>query len=160
MRNALVSIIFIVTFSCVIFLLWRQRTRHLAYVKANVDGFWDGDGSHEKRRFRRFKLELPVDCTITEKQGDTYKTFSKDISGQGICLKIPEIVPQGGVLDLLVSMPDKRPIKIIGEVVWVKEIEAQEQKGSGRAFNAGIRFLRIARRDQKLLDNFLLDFAG
>ena len=158
MRNALVSIIFIVTFSCVIFLLWRQRTRHLAYVKANVDGFWDGDGSHEKRRFRRFKLELPVDCTIPEKQGDTYKAFSKDISGQGICLKIPEIVPQGGVLRLLVSIPDKRAIQITGEVVWVKEIE-QAPESSARTFNAGIKFLKIARRDQKLLDNFLLDSA-
>ena len=160
MRNALLSIIFIVTFSCVIFLLWRQRTRHLAYVKANADGFWDnGDGSHEKRRFKRFKLELPVECTITEKQGDTYKTFSKDISGQGICcLKVPEMVPQGGVLNLLISVPDKRPIKITGEVVWVKELESSAGSAE-RSFNAGIRFLRIARQDQKLLDNFLLDSA-
>jgi c-di-GMP-binding flagellar brake protein YcgR len=104
-------------------------------------------------------MELAVDCTIQEKPGDTYKTFSKDISGQGICLKIPEIVPQGGVLDLLVSMPDKRPVKITGEVVWVKEIEAQAQEGIGRTFNAGIRFLKIARRDQKVLDSFLLECA-
>lgn len=157
MRNALVSIIFIVTFSCVIFLLWRQRTRHFAYVSGQADGCWDN--VREKRKFRRFKLELPVDCTITEKQGDTYKTFSKDISGQGICLNVPEIVPQGGLLQLSIGMPDKRPIKIIGEVVWVKEIEVQEQKGSSRSFNAGIRFLRIARQDQKLLDDFLLNSA-
>jgi c-di-GMP-binding flagellar brake protein YcgR len=155
MRNMLVLFIFLVTFSCVVFLLWKQRTRHLAYVSAKVDGYWDG--AQEKRRFKRFKMELAVDCTISEKHGDTYKTFSRDISGQGICLKIPEIVPQGGVLDLLVSMPDKRHIKITGEVVWVKEIEAQEQEGAGRTFDAGIRFLRIARQDQKLLDKFLTE---
>ncbi len=157
MRNLLVLFIFLVTFSCVVFLLWKQRTRHLAYVSAKVDGYWNG--GQEKRKFKRFKMELAVDCTISEKPGDTYKTFSKDISGQGICLKIPEIIPQGGVLDLLVSMPDKRPIKITGEVVWVKEIEAKPQEGPGRTFDAGIRFLRIARRDQKLFNNFLLEAA-
>jgi c-di-GMP-binding flagellar brake protein YcgR len=157
MRNLLVLFVFLFTFSCVVFLLWKQRTRHLAYVSAKVDSYWDG--GQEKRKFKRFKVDLAVDCTIPEKRGDTYKTFSKDISGQGICLKIPEIVPQGGVLDLLVSVPDKRPIKITGEVVWVKEIEAQQQEGPGRAFNAGIKFLKIDRRDQKLLNNFLLECA-
>jgi c-di-GMP-binding flagellar brake protein YcgR len=155
MRNLLLLFIFLVTFSCVVFLLWKQRTRHLAYVSAKVDGYWDG--GQEKRKFKRFKMELAVDCTIPEKPGDTYKTFSKDISGQGICLKIPEIIPQGGVLDLVVSMPDERPIKITGEVVWVKEVEAQAQEGTGRTFDAGIRFLRIARQDQKLLDKFLTE---
>jgi c-di-GMP-binding flagellar brake protein YcgR len=157
MRNILVLFVFLVTFSCVIFLLWRQRTRNLAYVSAKVDGYWDG--AQEKRKFKRFKMELAVDCTIPEKHGDTYKVFSKDISGQGICLKVPEMVPEGGVLELLVSMPDKRPIKITGEVIWVKEIEAQEQEGTGRTFDAGIRFLRIDRRDQKLLNNFLTESA-
>jgi c-di-GMP-binding flagellar brake protein YcgR len=104
-------------------------------------------------------LAFAMEFWLTLRPGDTYKTFSKDISGQGICLKIPEIVPQGGVLDLLVSMPDKRPIKITGEVVWVKEIEAQAQEGAGRTFDAGVRFLKIARQDQKLLDRFLLEAA-
>jgi c-di-GMP-binding flagellar brake protein YcgR len=128
---------------------------NLAYVSAKVDGYWDG--GQEKRKFKRFKVELSVDCTIPEKRGDTYKTFSKDISGQGICLKIPEIVPQGGVLDLLVSMPDKRPVKITGEVVWVKEIEAQKKEGAGRTFDAGVRFLKVSMRDQKFLDKFLTE---
>ena len=156
MRNLLVLIVFIITFSCVIFLLWRQRTRHLAHVKANADGFWDS--SNEKRKFRRFKLELPVDCVITEKQSDTYKTFSKDISGQGICMTVPEMVPQGGLLQLSVSIPDKKPIQITGEVIWVKELERLADS-SARSFNAGIRFLKIGRHDQKLLDNFLLNSA-
>ena len=156
MRGILSSAIVVVTFACVVVLLWRQRSRHRAHVQAKIDSYWDA--SKENRKFRRFKKELSVDCTIPEKPGDTYKTFTSDISGQGICLKVPEIVPQGGVLNLLVSIPDRKPIKITGEVVWVNEIK-EKVEGLARAFNAGIKFLKIDKHDQKILDKFLIESA-
>ena len=156
MRGILSLTVLLITFSCVGFLLWKQRSRHLAHVFAKVDGYWDV--SKEKRKFRRFKKELSVDCTIPERPGDTYKTFTKDISGEGICLIIPEIVPKESTLNLLVNMPDSRPIKITGRVVWVKEAE-QDTKEQKRSFNAGIKFLKIDERDRKILNNFLIKTA-
>ena len=156
MRNILAFAISLITFSCVAFLLWRQRSRHLTHVLAKANGYWDDN--QEKRRFKRFKVELPVDCTIAEKSGDTYSTFTKDISGQGICLRIPEIVPKESTLNLVVDIPNHRPIKIVGEVVWVKEIE-EKTEGLARAFDAGIKFLKIDAHDKKLLDNFLIEAA-
>jgi c-di-GMP-binding flagellar brake protein YcgR len=157
MRAILSFIVFLVTLSTVIILLWIQRSRHIARISAKADSYWDG--TQEKRRFKRFKAELAVDCTIPERPGDTYKTFSKDISGQGICLTVPEIIPQGGVLSLHVSVPGQGPIKILGEVVWVKEAEDSKEKNLGRAFNAGIKFLKIDSHGQKALDNFLIESA-
>ena len=156
MRGILSSSILLVTFACVAFLLWRQRSRHLAHISAKANGYWDG--TQEKRRFKRFKMELSVDCTIPERPGDTYSTFTKDISGQGICLRIPEIVPKESTLILVVNIPNHRPIKITGEVIWVKEIE-EKTEGLARAFDAGIKFLKIDAHDKKLLDNFLIESA-
>jgi len=156
MRGILSSSILLVTLACVAFLLWRQRSRHLAHISAKADSYWDG--TQEKRRFKRFKMELLVDCTIPERPGDTYSTFTKDISGQGICLRIPEIVPKESTLILVVNIPNHRPIKITGEVIWVKEIE-EKTEGLARAFNAGIKFLKIDERDKRVLDNFLIESA-
>jgi c-di-GMP-binding flagellar brake protein YcgR len=121
-----------------------------------VDGYWDA--SKEKRNLQRFKRELPVDCSITERPGDIYKTFSKDISGQGICLRMPEMVPKESALDIIIKINDNSTIKITGEVAWVKEAEASANEPE-RMFNVGVRFLRIDARDQKVLDNFLAESA-
>jgi c-di-GMP-binding flagellar brake protein YcgR len=156
MRNILASFILLITFSCVVFLLWRQRTRNLAYVSAKADGCWDN--VREKRKFRRFKKELPVDCSIEERPDNTYKTFTKDISGEGICLVVPEIMPKESILSLAVAIPDAGTIKITGRVVWVKERE-KGINDAARSFKAGIKFLKISERDRKLLDNFLIEAA-
>jgi len=155
MRGILSSIIILSTACCVVFTLWRHRARNLAYVKATVEGCWDG--SSEKRKFRRFKVELPVNCTIPEKADSVYKAFTKDISGRGLCLKTSEIVPKENIINLLVDMPGSKRIKISGEVVWVKEIAGDNT--CGRQFNAGIRFVKIDPRDRRILDNFILDTA-
>ena len=68
----------------VIYLLFRQRTQHLACVQANLDGYWDS--SKEKRQFRRFKKRLSVECIVPERPGDEYKTFSHDISARACAL--------------------------------------------------------------------------
>jgi hypothetical protein len=143
-------------FSSVIFLLWRQRVRNFSHVKATLGGYWAD--SDEKRRFRRFKRELNVDCDIPGQPGYSYKTFTKNVSGEGICLIVSEMIPQGVVIDLAISIPDSRYIRITGEAVWVKEI-SQAENGTERIFNAGIKFLKISDQDRKVLNNFLHEIA-
>ncbi|MDD5504152.1 MAG: PilZ domain-containing protein [Candidatus Omnitrophica bacterium] len=156
MRNILSFLVIVITFSSVIFLLWRQRVRNFSQVKATLGGYWDD--SEEKRRFRRFKKELNVNCNIPGKSGYTYKTFTKNVSGEGICLSVPEMIPQGGIVELEIGIPDNRYIRLTGETVWVNEIQ-QGENGIERVFNAGIRFLKISDQDRVVLNNFLNEIA-
>jgi hypothetical protein len=144
------------TLAFVIYLLFRQRTQHLARVQADLDGYWDS--SKEKRQFRRFKKRLSVDCIVPERPGDEYKTFSYDISGQGVCLNVPEMMPRGSRVRLKIGIPDKAPVNVIGEIVWVKEI-AQDPADLKRIFSAGVKFFAIDKKDRAVLDNFLIEAA-
>jgi hypothetical protein len=154
MRIMLSAITVFFTLAFVIYLLFRQRTQHLSRVQANLDGYWDS--SKEKRQFRRFKKRLSVDCIVPEMPGDQYKTFSHDISGQGVCLNVPEIMPKGSRVKLKIGIPDKTTLNVVGEVVWVKEV-AQDPAELKRIFSAGIRFFALDKKDKAALDNFLIE---
>jgi hypothetical protein len=156
MRFLLSAIIIFFTLGLVIFLLWRQRTKHIAYVHANLEGYWDS--SKEKRRFKRFKVSLPVDCIVPEKPGDVYKTFSRDVSGTGICISVPEIMPESSRVRLRVCLPNNQQVSLAGEIVWVKEAEPTPAN-NGRVFNAGIRFVDMDKRGKGIFDSFLIDCA-
>jgi len=138
-------------------LLWRHRTRNVAYISAKLDSYWDT--LKERRKYRRFKKELDVTCSVPERAGDVYHSFSKDISGEGICLQVPEIMPEGSQLDLEIKLPDKRPISVKGEIIWVNEVK-RSSAVSERVFNAGIKFLKLSKKDKGLLSELLEKFAG
>jgi c-di-GMP-binding flagellar brake protein YcgR len=154
MRNLLSAITLFSTFAFVIYLLCRQRAQHIAYIHAELESYWDA--SNEKRRFKRFKRHLPVDCIVPEKPGDIYKTFSHDISGSGICLSVPEIMPEGSRIGLKIAITDKKQINITGEIVWMREATSNNG-GQERKFNAGVKFSKIDKKDKKALDNFLIE---
>jgi hypothetical protein len=156
MRIMLSAFTVFFTLAFVIFLLYKQKTQHLARVQANLDGYWDS--SNEKRQFRRFKKRLSVDCIVPEMPGDQYKTFSHDISGQGVCLNVPEIMPKASKIQLKIGIPGKAPISVIGEIVWVKEV-AQDPADLKRIFSAGVKFFAIDKKCKAVLDNFLIEAA-
>lgn len=152
MRGVMSSITVILVLVSVAILLWRQRTRNVAYVSAKLESYWNN--LKERRKFRRFKKQLEVDCSVPEKTGNIYHSFSKDISGEGICLQVPEMMPEGSQLDLEIKIPDHSPIAVKGEIIWVTEAD-RDPSASERIFNAGIRFLRLSKKDKDLLSEFL-----
>ncbi len=151
MRGLISSVLTVFVLSVVAVLLWRHRTRNLAYVPARLESYWDT--LKERRKFRRFKKKLAVDCSISESPGDRYHSFSKDISGEGICLQVPEIMPEGRQLNLEIHIPDKRTILVKGEIVWINEVKRLSQD-SDRLFSAGIKFLKLNPKDKDLLAEF------
>jgi len=152
MRGILSLIITILLLSSVAFLLWRKRTRNLALISAKLDSYWKT--LKDRRKFRRFKKQLNVECSVLEKAGNVYHAFSQDISGEGICLQVPEIMPEKSQVNLEVEIPGKRPVAVRGEVAWVSEAK-RGSSDSERVFKVGIRFLKIGARDKDLLIEFL-----
>jgi hypothetical protein len=152
MRSILSLIIIILILLSVAFLLWRKRTRNLALISAKLDSYWNT--LKERRKFKRFKRQLNVECSVLEKAGNIYHAFSQDISGEGICLQVPEIMPEKSLVGLEIEIPDKRPIVVKGEVVWVSEMK-RDFSASERIFKIGVRFLKIDIKDKDLLSEFL-----
>jgi len=135
-------------------LLWRKRTRNVAEIPAYLDSYWDM--LKERRRTIRYEKHLPVFCSVPEHQGDKYRIFSKDISGEGVCIQLPEMLPEGSILDLEINIPESSSVLVRGEVVWVTVADSDSTaKGGERAFTAGIRFTKVDIRDKKRLNSFL-----
>lgn len=150
MRGILVTIVALATFLLVTISLWRKRTSNISEIPADLESYWDG--KTERRRGKRFKKELNVVCSVPEKKGNNYHLFSKDISGEGICLQVPEILPEGTVMDLKVNIPDGKPILVRGIVVWVSEFP-NEAEQSERLFDTGIKLIKVDASDkQKFID--------
>jgi|GEM_PF-1504817 len=152
MYSILLFVIAIIILLCVAFMLWRHRTRSLAHVSARLDSYWDT--LKERRKIGRFEKQIDVECSIPGKADDVYHAFSQNISGEGICLKVPEIMPEKSQVALNIKIPDMKPIVVKGEVAWVNEVE-RDSVGSERIFKIGVRFLKIDARDKNLLNRFI-----
>ena len=152
MRYVLSLITTVIIFVVISFLLWQKRTRHLSLVPAKLDSYWDS--LKERRKFRRFNSSLSVECSFSEQSNNVYHVFSKDISGEGLCIQVPEIMPEGGLLDLKINIPKTRPISVKGKIVWVDE-SPRTSNEQDRVFNAGVQFVKVDTRDRKRLRDFL-----
>lgn len=151
-RGILVSIILLLTFFSVSVLLWIRYARRVVQIPAFLDSYWDI--LKEKRRFMRFKERLPVSCSVARRTGSVHRIYSSDISGEGICLQVPEMLPEKTTLDLKIEIPNDDPVVIKGEVVWVKEAEAEAGQ-TERLFDTGVRFTKIKADDKARLGVFL-----
>ena len=152
MRGILVTIVALATFLLVTISLWKKRTRNISEISADLESYWDGKA--ERRRARRFKKKLSVICSVPEKKGNNYHIFSKDISGEGICLQVPEILPEGIALDIKVNIPGEKAISARGIVAWVNE-SPNGAKQPERLFDTGIKFIRIDTGEKQKLVNYL-----
>lgn len=152
MANVLTVLAIVAVFAAAMTFLWRRPASGMPRVPAELDRYWNR--LKEKRRYTRFKENLPAVCRVIEKDAGLYHIFSKDISGEGVCLKIPEILPEGSLLELDISLPGSNPLSFKGEVVWVKETSVNTGR-SARTFDTGIKFLEIDPGDREVLFDFL-----
>ena len=152
MRYVLSLITALIFFSIISFLLWQKRTRHLAFVPAKLDSYWDS--LKERRKFRRFNVTLSVDVSFSEQSNNVYHVFSKDVSGEGICIQVPEIIPERSILDLKIDLPKTKPINVKGKIAWVGE-SPRASNDQDRVFNAGVQFAKVDKRDRNRLRDFL-----
>jgi len=101
---------------------------------------------------------MTVRCSVPAKPDNVHRIFSRDISGTGIRLVSPEILPEGGLLDLIIDIPDRDTILLKGEVVWVKDTKDSKNM-SKRQFNTGIKFTMDDKREDGRLKDFIHNLA-
>ncbi|UCH12147.1 MAG: PilZ domain-containing protein [Candidatus Omnitrophota bacterium] len=152
MRGILVVILTVAIFGGTAILLWIREKRLVDRVAGELDAYYSM--LKDRRKSIRLNKRLSVDCKVMKKPDSRWSVFSKDISGEGICLNMPEILPQDAIVDLDVDIPGEKHIIARGKVVWAKEIDTLDSEGK-RQFDSGIKFIKISPKDKDELVNFI-----
>lgn len=152
MRGILVTIIALVLFGATAILMWLREKKRTDEITGELDTYFSR--LKERRTTIRLNKRLSVVCKVVEKSDSHWSVFSKDISGEGICLYMPEILPQDAIVDLKIDIPGKKYISVHGKVVWVKETARASAEGK-RQFNSGIKFIKIRPKDKDDLVDFI-----
>ena len=152
MRGILVTIIFAIIFGTTAVILWLRDKRRTDEIVGEIDTYYSI--LKEKRKSIRLTKHLSVVCKVIERPDSHWSVFSKDVSGEGICLHLPEILPQDAVVNLEIKIPPDKFISAQGEVVWIKEIDTPDKDGK-RQFDAGIRFIKINNKHKDDLVKFI-----
>jgi len=91
----------------------------------------------EKRKFQRYKVDLPIRflCKETQREGEG-RLLDISANGAGLILTL-EKLSSGLHLEVWVELADKKePLYLTGVVVWTKEIKVG-------VFHAGIQFDKV-----------------
>ncbi len=115
MRGILVAILTVVIFGGTTILLWLREKKRVDRITGELDTYYSM--FKERRKTIRLHKHLSVACKVIERPGSRWSAFSKDISGEGICLHMPEILPQDAVVNLEVDIPGGKHIIARGKVV-------------------------------------------
>ena len=99
---------------------------------------WD-----KRRRDRKAVEMLEVSCVISNKE---FKSYAKDISEKGICMRAPEDLKKGDKLNLHIRLfPNLPAVKDIqGNVVW------KADNGT-----VGLKFKRVTAEQLELVQGFV-----
>ena len=115
----------------------------------------------QRRQFVRVDYHFAVEIQITAGEGVTTKKtpekkrcYSKNISGNGICLIMGERLAKGTLLDMYLPLfPGKPPIYVMGEVVRSDEPPESHRKD----YDVGILYVQIRLIDQDRIVKFVFD---
>ena len=155
MRGFLVSVISLMIFSTTAVLLWLREKKRVDEISGELESYYSK--LKERRKTIRFDKKLNVVCRVIEKNNSKWSAFTKDVSGEGICLVLPEMLPEDATVDLVIEIPQKEKVSITGKAVWIKEISAAAKDGK-RQFSAGIKFVKIKPKDRDNLMSFVSSF--
>ena len=137
----IVGAVFLALLSITLLMLWghekiaTKRVMPLAKIKE----YWNND---ERRSHVRFNKDLEVEYSV-EKRPHLKKSKSLNLSKGGVKLLMDEKLPKGAILDLKMSLPEKKQtIEIEAEVVWTKDVDEKDLSGK-RFFHSGLKFIAI-----------------
>ena len=104
------------------------------------------------RRHTRRTIELRV---YHESEHSLRYDECEDLSVGGIFVRTEKPLAEGTSVFLEIEMPgtDGRPIKVMGEVMWV--VRKDEKKLSRKSPGMGIRFNQISEEDRRAIRKFL-----
>jgi len=142
-------IIALILLLIILFLLWNEELRLRKNITHGLASkYWV---LRERRRFVRFKQDLKIKYNLKQSHYEAQPTKSVDVSRKGVCLITYEKLKEKAFLELELELPDfSRPVKLMGQVAWTKDMEKQDDRGR-RLFSVGIRFLKINPSSEALL---------
>jgi len=105
----------------------------------------------ERRRSVRLDMRLPTTLK-DQRTASVEQAFTKDISGQGMCLLTRETLTPGAHLGVEIKVPDlKTPVAFDIEVVWSRPLADPPPRATPHQAEAGVRFVRIDPKDRTLI---------
>ena len=142
-------IIVLILLLIILFLLWNEELRLRKNITHGLASkYWV---LRERRRFVRFKQDVKIRYNLKQSSYEAQSTKSVDVSRKGVCLITYEKLKEKAFLELELELPDfSRPVKLMGQVAWTKDMEKQDDRGR-RLFSVGIRFLKINPSSEALL---------
>lgn len=97
----------------------------------------------EKRRFVRFQEDMKIRYNLIDSVHSRDKIKMRNISRKGLCISTYEKLKTKDSLEIEIEVPGfSKPIKLIGQVMWVKELRSPDEQGR-RMFYTGMRFGKI-----------------
>lgn len=119
--------------------------------EGRVVGIWN---SKERRRFKRFPVNLSLRYEIIENPSYAKSVNTRDISKGGIGLIMYEKLKEGTPLRIWVDIPNrKEKLFILGNIVWQKEVTKDNL--DKRIFYTGVCFTTLDTPTQMHLFNFI-----
>lgn len=103
----------------------------------------------------RLPIELPVTCRRKGQEEPPLQGMTGDISRGGLLLLVPEVLPPGSALHIILHTP-KGPLAAEGEVVWV---EPPGDRAVEPPFRHGLRFTSLGWSTSLSLGLFLAEAA-
>ena len=107
----------------------------------------------DKRKYRRAKCEFFSTFKNTAHSGPEplTETTAIDISEGGFRFRSNHFIPVRDRLMFKVNIPKRKPIEVIAQPAWVRELPNIGQ------FDIGGSFLTLSSEDQELIREFLQD---
>jgi len=118
------------------------------------------DVMEERRKFSRLDISVGVawrrlGAQMTETLADIDAT--RNIAEGGVCLVADERFQVGDRLELTLTLPSRKVIKTLGEVIWVHDAAIARQDGIQR-FDIGVAFTSLPSEEWQEMKQFLYSF--
>jgi hypothetical protein len=105
----------------------------------------------ERRRYVRFDEEIKIRYSPLRNPHNFHYSKTSNISKKGLCLLTYEKLKDKDFIELEMELPGfSRPIKAMGQVMWVKDLHAKDTEGK-RLFYTGVRFYKIKLKAEAML---------
>ncbi len=114
----------------------------------------------ERRKFSRLDISVGVawrrlGSQMAEEVADIDAT--RNVAEGGVCLVANERFEAGDRLELTLTLPTRKTIQTLGEVIWVKDAALVREDGV-RRFDIGVAFSGLPEDEWQEMKQFLYSF--
>lgn len=110
----------------------------------------------ERRKYPRFELKVNAKYDIVDSSELSFLNRTVNISAEGICFESDKELKSGILVYLEVSLDDKSaPVKLIGEIRWSQEINAQGM--TKKKFLHGVKLVNVQESDENRFLKYYCD---